>query len=79
MDTALSSIRRASRQRILAATEKVFARHGFDGATMAQLAAAAGLPKANLHYYFGTKETAVPRRAGGHSGRCGWTMPPNGS
>ncbi len=23
---------------------------------MAQLAAAAGLPKANLHYYFGTKE-----------------------
>jgi TetR/AcrR family transcriptional regulator len=56
MDTGISSIRRASRQHILAATEKVFARHGFAGATMAQLAAAAGLPKANLHYYFGTKE-----------------------
>jgi TetR/AcrR family transcriptional regulator len=41
---------------ILAAAEKVFAEHGFEGATMASLAAAAGLPKANLHYYFGTKE-----------------------
>ncbi|HUN39256.1 MAG TPA: TetR/AcrR family transcriptional regulator [Acetobacteraceae bacterium] len=40
---------------ILAAAEKVFAQHGFEGATMAQLAAAAELPKANLHYYFGTK------------------------
>lgn len=43
-------------EHILAATEKVFAQHGFEGSTMAQLAAAAGLPKANLHYYFGTKE-----------------------
>jgi TetR/AcrR family transcriptional regulator len=56
MDTGVTSIRQASRKHILAATEKVFARHGFEGATMAQLAAAAGLPKANLHYYFGTKE-----------------------
>jgi TetR/AcrR family transcriptional regulator len=56
MDTGITSIRRASRKHILAATEKVFARQGFEGATMVQLAAAAGLPKANLHYYFGTKE-----------------------
>jgi TetR/AcrR family transcriptional regulator len=56
MDTGLSPIRRASVDHILAAAEQVFARHGFEGATMAQLAAAAGLPKANLHYYFGTKE-----------------------
>ena len=56
MDTGLSPIRRASLDHILAAAEQVFARHGFEGATMAQLAAAAGLPKANLHYYFGTKE-----------------------
>lgn len=56
MDTGVASIRRTSVEHILAATEKVFAKHGFEGATMTQLAAAAGLPKANLHYYFGTKE-----------------------
>ena len=42
-------------EHILAATEPVFSKHGFEGATMTQLAAASGLPKANLHYYFGTK------------------------
>ena len=41
---------------ILAAAERVFAEAGFEGASMSGLAAAAGLPKANLHYYFGTKE-----------------------
>jgi TetR/AcrR family transcriptional regulator len=56
MDTGIASVRRASVDHILAAAEKVFAHSGFQGATMAQLAAAAGLPKANLHYYFGTKE-----------------------
>ncbi len=56
MDTGVASIRQISVEHILAATEKVFARYGFVGATMAQLAAAAGLPKANLHYYFGTKQ-----------------------
>src|ERR1700692_779220 len=56
MDTGIASIRQASVEHILAATEPVFAKHGFEGATMLQLAAAAGLPKANLHYYFRTKE-----------------------
>jgi TetR/AcrR family transcriptional regulator len=56
MDTGVASIRRNSVEHILAATEPVFAKYGFEGATMSQLAAAAGLPKANLHYYFGTKE-----------------------
>jgi TetR/AcrR family transcriptional regulator len=56
MDTGIASIRQASVDQILGAAEKVFAQHGFQGATMASLAAAAGLPKANLHYYFGTKE-----------------------
>lgn len=56
MDTGIATIRQVSVEQILAAAEKVFAEHGFEGATMAQLAAAAGLPKANLHYYFGTKE-----------------------
>ena len=56
MDTEVSAIRQGSVDQILAAAEKVFAQNGFEGATMAQIAAAAGLPKANLHYYFGTKE-----------------------
>jgi TetR/AcrR family transcriptional regulator len=51
--------RRANRQAtellILGAGERVFARAGFNGATMAAIAEEAGLPKANLHYYFGNK------------------------
>ncbi|MEA2780530.1 MAG: TetR/AcrR family transcriptional regulator [Rhodospirillaceae bacterium] len=45
-----------SRARILAAAEQVFAETGFSGATTAMIAARARLPKANVHYYFGTKE-----------------------
>ena len=49
-------IRQANEALILAAAERVFAGAGFGGATMAAIAAAAGLPKANLHYYFGNKQ-----------------------
>jgi TetR/AcrR family transcriptional regulator len=56
MDTGAASIRRMSVDHILAAAEKAFSSHGFDGTTMIQVAAACGLPKANLHYYFGTKQ-----------------------
>ena len=49
-------IRQTNEARILAAAERVFARAGFGGATMAAIATAAGLPKPNLHYYFGSKE-----------------------
>ena len=48
-------IRQANRELILSAAEKVFARAGFNGATMAAIAEGAELPKANLHYYFGSK------------------------
>jgi TetR/AcrR family transcriptional regulator len=48
-------IRHAAVTDILAAAEAVFARAGFSGATMAEIAELAGLPKANLHYYFRTK------------------------
>jgi TetR/AcrR family transcriptional regulator len=41
--------------RILAAAEQIFAKKGFSGATTAMIAAKARLPKANVHYYFGTK------------------------
>ena len=49
-------IRQANEALILSGAEKVFARTGFQGATMAAIAEASGLPKANLHYYFGSKE-----------------------
>lgn len=55
MDTK-GQIRQANELKILAAAERVFARAGFSGATMAQIAEESGLPKANLHYYFGNKE-----------------------
>jgi TetR/AcrR family transcriptional regulator len=45
-----------SEARIMAAAEQVFAETGFSGATTAMIAAKARLPKANVHYYFGTKE-----------------------
>jgi TetR/AcrR family transcriptional regulator len=49
------SIRARNEARILVAAEAVFAEAGFHGATTAAIAARAKLPKANLHYYFGTK------------------------
>ncbi|MDX6750612.1 TetR/AcrR family transcriptional regulator [Geminicoccaceae bacterium 1502E] len=48
--------RRQSQVRILEAAEAVFAARGYDGATTAEIARQAGLPKANVHYYFATKE-----------------------
>ncbi|GAA4504504.1 TetR/AcrR family transcriptional regulator [Gluconacetobacter tumulicola] len=48
--------RRASTGQILRAAEREFGRDGYKGASMSAIAAAAGLPKANIHYYFGTKE-----------------------
>lgn len=48
-------IRHAAVTDILSAAEAVFARTGFSGATTAEIAKLAGLPKANLHYYFRTK------------------------
>lgn len=50
------AIRQANEVLILEAGERVFARTGFNGATMAEIAEEAGLPKANLHYYFGSKQ-----------------------
>ncbi len=54
-ETSKGQIRQANEARILGAAEKVFARAGFSGTTMAAIADEASLPKANLHYYFGSK------------------------
>ena len=48
-------IRQENIERIMKAAEHVFAANGFRGATTAAIAEEAGLPKANIHYYFGTK------------------------
>lgn len=49
-------IQTENRERILAAALEVFARDGFRGATVDAIAAAAGMSKPNLLYYFATKE-----------------------
>jgi len=54
-------IRQENERLILDAAEKVFAEAGFGGATMQLIADLAGLPKANLHYYFPTKEALYRR------------------
>lgn len=43
-------------RRILAAAEAEFDRHGFGGARMQRIADRAGLPKANIHYYYRNKQ-----------------------
>ncbi|MBI3453182.1 MAG: TetR family transcriptional regulator C-terminal domain-containing protein [Rhodospirillales bacterium] len=50
------SIRARNQARILKAAEAVFAAKGLSGATTAEIAQRAGVPKPNLHYYFGTKQ-----------------------
>jgi TetR/AcrR family transcriptional regulator len=55
------SKRLANEARILQAAEEVFATAGFSGARTAAIAKRAGVPKANLHYYFGTKEALYRR------------------
>ena len=50
-----AAIRRENEQAILEAAEAVFARRGFSGATTKEIAARAGVAKANVHYYFHTK------------------------
>ncbi len=49
-------IQREKRELILEAALEVFSTHGFRGATIDQIAEAAGMSKPNLLYYFGRKE-----------------------
>jgi len=50
-----ASIRASNESQLLECAEAVFAERGFEGASTALIAERAGLPKANLHYYFPTK------------------------
>lgn len=49
-------IREHNERLILAAAETEFVRQGYRGATMQAIADRAGLPKANVHYYFQSKK-----------------------
>ena len=48
-----------TRRAILAAARDLFARHGVDGVSVRQIAAAAGINHALVHRYFGTKDEMV--------------------
>ena len=48
-------IRESNEAHLLACAEAVFAERGLEGTSTAMIAERAGLPKANLHYYFPTK------------------------
>ena len=56
LKAAKAHIRAENERLILEAGERIFAQHGFRGATMQMIADQASLPKANLHYYFDSKE-----------------------
>lgn len=48
-------IRQQNEQLIIEAAEIEFVNHGFKGASVRKIAERAGLPKANVHYYFKSK------------------------
>lgn len=54
-DLPEATVRERNEQRIFDAAESVFARHGYRGASIQAIAAAAGLPKSNVLYYAGSK------------------------
>ena len=51
----ISTIRRGNLQQILNAAENIFAERGYSGTTIAAIADAVKLPKANVLYYFKQK------------------------
>jgi AcrR family transcriptional regulator len=49
----------STKERILGAAELLFAQRGFDGASLRQLTAAAGVNLAAVNYHFGSKDKLV--------------------
>lgn len=54
-------IRTRNEARILQSAVELFSRKGFDGTRIAEIAKASDLPKANVYYYFATKEAIYTR------------------
>ncbi len=52
---ANEAIRAENEAKILKAASRIFASKGYSAATTQAIADSAGLPKSNIHYYFGTK------------------------
>jgi len=48
-------VRDSNQKKIMEAAEVIFAQFGFKGATTEKISKLAGIPKANLHYYYKTK------------------------
>jgi len=59
--TSNAERRRRGEELILKVAEEVFANLGFKGATMTEISKRAGLPKANIHYYFSSKANLYQR------------------
>jgi len=57
-DTDVTPNRRGalSREAVLDAAERVMAEHGFEGATLARVIEASGVPASSIYHYFGSKE-----------------------
>jgi AcrR family transcriptional regulator len=45
-----------SRELVLDAAERLMAKHGYEGATVAGLVEAAGIPMSSIYHYFGSKD-----------------------
>lgn len=54
-------IRARNEAKILKSAVELFSRKGFDGTRIAEIAQASDLPKANVYYYFATKEAIYTR------------------
>ncbi|WP_323135376.1 helix-turn-helix domain-containing protein, partial [Dyella silvatica] len=55
----MQSIPQSTKERSLGAAEVLFAQHGFDGASLRQLTAAAGVNLAAVNYHFGSKDRLI--------------------
>ena len=53
----MSAIRKRNQAKILIAASQVFANEGYAATKTVDIAKLAGVPKANVYYYFGNKET----------------------
>ncbi len=54
-------IRARNEKMMLKAAVELFSRKGFDGTRIAEIAQVSGLPKANVYYYFATKQAIYTR------------------
>jgi TetR/AcrR family transcriptional regulator len=61
LKSAAGSVRIKNEEIILEAAKKEFVAHGFRGASIKSIAERAGIPRANIHYYFEDKTEIFKR------------------